>query len=114
MVEGAPKSTAAGPEPHAREPQPQLRNHRVVRSEDLPRFSIGTPVAVGIIIWVVLLGAALLMHDRLAQDGKTWWIWSCVVGIVLGLLGWLYITLWISDQPGQTVQPDQPDRPDSP
>ena len=79
-----------------------------MRSQDLPRFSIGTPVAVGIVVWVVLLGAALLRQDQLAHDGKTWWIWCAVAGIFLGLLGWLYITVRLKDQPGQVIEPDPP------
>ena len=111
MTEQARSGTAA--ERAAREPQPQLRNHRVVRSEDLPRFSISTPVAVGLAIWVVLLAAGIVKHQQLAQDGHTWWIWTAVSGVVLGLLGWLYITVRLRDQPGQLMEPDQPSDPPS-
>ena len=109
MTEQAHRGTSA--EQAAREPQPQLSNHRVVRSEDLPRFSIGTPVAVGITIWLVLLAAGIVRHDQLAHDGHTWWIWTAVTGVVLGLLGWLYITFRLRDQPGQLMEPDQPSDP---
>jgi hypothetical protein len=82
------------------------RRHRVVRSEDLPRFSIGTPVAVGMVIWLVLLAAAIWRHDQLEAAGHGWWVWTAVTGVVLGLLGWLYITVRLKDLPGQVVEPE--------
>ena len=88
------------------ERQPQLRNHRVVRSEDLPRFSIGAPIAVGMIIWLLLLTAGIIWRDDLAADGRTWWIWCAVTGVVLGLLGWLYTATRLKDQPGQGFDED--------
>lgn len=119
MSERASSGMAADPESRntgAREPepreQPHLRHHRVVRSEDLPRFSIGTPVAAGMIIWVILLVAGIVMRDQLAQDGRTWWIWTAFAGVVLGLLGWLYITVRLKDQPGQVVEPESGSAPE--
>jgi MYXO-CTERM domain-containing protein len=29
------------------------------------------------------------MRDDLQDDGRTWWIWTCVAGVALGLLGLL-------------------------
>ena len=44
-------------------------------------------VQVGTVLWGLALGVTLLMRDSLADDGRTWWIWTCVAGLVLGCLG---------------------------
>jgi uncharacterized protein DUF2530 len=50
-----------------------------------------TTVLVGIGVWLVALVVALLMHGRLADEGRTWWIWTAVTGAVLGLVGLAYL-----------------------
>ncbi|MFN0282749.1 MAG: DUF2530 domain-containing protein [Kineosporiaceae bacterium] len=50
-----------------------------------------TAVLVGTGVWAVLLVAALLSYQRLADDGRAWWVWTPVVGIALGLYGLRYI-----------------------
>lgn len=47
-------------------------------------------VAVGTVLWVVALVVLLLVRDRLEDNGTTWWIWTCVAGAGLGLLGLAY------------------------
>jgi hypothetical protein len=42
-------------------------------------------------VWAVLWVAAVLMHGRLAESGREWWIWTPPAGLVLGLLGLLYL-----------------------
>jgi hypothetical protein len=27
------------------------------------------------------------MRDQLSDDGRGWWIWTCAVGVLLGLAG---------------------------
>lgn len=44
-------------------------------------------VQVGTVLWAVALAAAVIARDSLAADGRTWWIWTCVAGVGLGLLG---------------------------
>jgi hypothetical protein len=53
-------------------------------------------VTVGIAVWAVLGVAAVIFHDRLAGAGYGWAVWTPPAGIVLGLLGLLYIR----DRPG--------------
>ncbi|MEV0593044.1 DUF2530 domain-containing protein [Nonomuraea cavernae] len=45
-------------------------------------------VIVGIGLWVVALAVLLVLRPA-AQD--SWWIWTCVAGVGLGLLGLLYV-----------------------
>ncbi len=48
-------------------------------------------VLVGMVVWAVLWVAALALHERLADDGRGWWVWTPPAGIVLGALGLLYL-----------------------
>ena len=46
---------------------------------------------VGIGLWLVALVVLLIFIDPLTQAGNVWWLWTCVTGIALGLLGLLYL-----------------------
>nr|WP_184080598.1 DUF2530 domain-containing protein [Nocardiopsis mwathae] len=48
------------------------------------------PTAIGTVAWVVALVVLVAMGDDLPGDER-WWIWVCVVGIVLGVFAFLYI-----------------------
>ena len=50
-----------------------------------------TTVLVGIGLWAVALVATLVLHDRLAADGRGWWSWTALAGIGLGLMGLGYL-----------------------
>ncbi|NHC25456.1 DUF2530 domain-containing protein [Nocardioides sp. IC4_145] len=47
-------------------------------------------VEVGVGLW--LLGFLLLLpfYGRLADEGRTWWLWTCLAGFGLGLFGLEY------------------------
>ena len=47
------------------------------------------PVLFGLVAWVIALVAVLAFGEPL---GDSWaaWLWSCVAGVVLGLLGLAY------------------------
>jgi len=49
-----------------------------------------TAVAVGTVLWGVA-GVVLLVffRDRLADDATMWWLWTCLAGFGLGLLGYV-------------------------
>jgi len=49
------------------------------------------PVTVGTAIWAVALLVATAMRDRLRAAGDGWWLWVCVTGLVLGLLGSVWV-----------------------
>lgn len=50
-----------------------------------------TSVAVGTALWAVAgIVLALFFRDDLAADGREWWLWTCLAGFGLGLLGWTY------------------------
>ena len=47
-------------------------------------------VAVGTALW--LLGFLMLLpfYGRLEENGTTWWLWTCLAGFGLGVIGWDY------------------------
>ncbi len=48
---------------------------------------------VGIALWLVALVLVLVMLPTLTAAGMGWWLWTCVAGLALGLIGILY-TQW--------------------
>ena len=48
-------------------------------------------VLAGMAVWAVLGVAALLLHGRLADSGRGWWVWTPPVALVLGTLGLFYL-----------------------
>jgi hypothetical protein len=47
-------------------------------------------IAVGTGLFLVAFLALLPFHDRLADAGRTWWLWTCLAGFGLGVVGWYY------------------------
>ncbi len=47
-------------------------------------------VEVGIAIFVVAFVALLPFYGRLEAEGRTWWLWTCLAGAGLGLVGLEY------------------------
>lgn len=88
-------------------PHRRRKLYRHERAHDRPTFSsaivpdMSTPsrqvapldvdavrtVRIGTALWGVALAVTLLLRDRLADADHTWWIWTCVAGVVLGLIG---------------------------
>lgn len=48
-------------------------------------------VATGTVLWLVALLVLLPFRDRLAEHDASWWLWVCVAGAGLGLLGLPYV-----------------------
>lgn len=49
-----------------------------------------TLVRWGIVAWALVL-VVLLAVPALRSDGREWWVWVPVAGIVLGALGYVYL-----------------------
>ncbi|MGX5682630.1 DUF2530 domain-containing protein [Schumannella luteola] len=45
---------------------------------------------VGITLWLVALAVLLVLLPQLTAAGLTWWLWTGIAGIALGLIGILY------------------------
>jgi hypothetical protein len=44
-------------------------------------------VRIGTALWAVGLVAAIVFRDTLADNGRDWWVWTCVAGVLLGCAG---------------------------
>jgi hypothetical protein len=48
-------------------------------------------VLVGTVLWAALGVGALVLRGPLEDAGRGWWVWTPVVGVLLGLYGMRYI-----------------------
>lgn len=47
-------------------------------------------VFVGVVAWGIAFIVLLFFRQDLADRGETWWLWTCLAGFGLGLLGLQY------------------------
>jgi hypothetical protein len=47
-------------------------------------------VAVGSGLFLLAFLVLLPFHGRLEDAGKAWWVWTCLCGFGLGVIGWDY------------------------
>jgi hypothetical protein len=47
-------------------------------------------LAVGTALWGLAFLMLIPFSGRLREDGHLWWMWTCVAGFGLGLVGWDY------------------------
>lgn len=45
-------------------------------------------VAVGTGLWLLAFVLLLPFAGRLAESNRTWWLWTCLAGFGLGVIGW--------------------------
>jgi hypothetical protein len=48
-------------------------------------------ILTGMALWAVFGLGAFVFRDRLAEDGRTWWLWTVMVGLALGGYGLYYV-----------------------
>ncbi len=47
-------------------------------------------VAVGAALWLLAFVLLLPFSSRLAETDREWWLWTCLAGFGLGVIGWDY------------------------
>ena len=47
-------------------------------------------VEVGSALWFIAFLALLPFYGRLEDSGRVWWLWTCLAGLGLGLIGLEY------------------------
>lgn len=62
------------------------RTYLVADVEPLDVDGVRT-VAVGTALWGIAFVALLPFAARLQDDGRLWWLWTCLTGFGLGLFG---------------------------
>ena len=53
------------------------------------QIDAGRVILAGTAVWFVAFLVLLALSGRLAAAGELVWLWTCLAGWVLGLLGWL-------------------------
>jgi hypothetical protein len=48
------------------------------------------PIAVLTVLWGIGAVVLFFLRGDLADDDRTWWLWTCVAGFGLGLLGFAF------------------------
>jgi hypothetical protein len=66
-------------------------------------------VALGTVLWVLALVAALVFHDRLADHDHSDWVWVALAGVFLGLVGLRHVRR--RDRALATTSPNPPPPP---
>lgn len=62
------------------------RSYLVATVQPLDVTGVRT-VTVGLVAWVIAFLALLPFYGTLRDDGRGWWLWTCVAGFGLGALG---------------------------
>ena len=44
-------------------------------------------VQIGTALWAIALVVTVVFREQLHDDSREWWIWTCVAGVILGLMG---------------------------
>ena len=48
------------------------------------------PILVGLVVWIIATIVVLLVFRPMSDSRNGWVLWTCIVGIVLGLAGLVY------------------------
>ncbi|GAA2027875.1 DUF2530 domain-containing protein [Pseudokineococcus marinus] len=56
-----------------------------------PRTDDRVAALAGSAVWAVSLVVVLVQREALLADDRGWWVWCCVAGLALGLVGLLHL-----------------------
>ena len=69
----------------------EIGNRTYVIADVEPLDLDGTrTVAVGSVLFLVAFAALLPFYGNLEDSGRSWWLWTCLAGFGLGVVGWEY------------------------
>lgn len=66
------------------------RTFLVAQVEPLDVDGVRT-IGFGALLWLVAFVALLPFLPTLEDNGRLWWLWTCLTGSGLGLIGWEYL-----------------------
>jgi Protein of unknown function (DUF2530) len=87
--EEAPGADFRGGSKPIRELEVGRRTYLVATVEPLDVTGVRT-VAVGVVAWLAALLILLPFYGELKDDNRGWWLWTCLAGLGLGLMGLEY------------------------
>jgi hypothetical protein len=68
------------------------RRRRRAQPPEIQPFDVDgvRAVAAGTVLWAAAFVVLVFQRDALEDSGRTWWLWTCLAGVGLGLLGLEY------------------------
>jgi hypothetical protein len=80
------------PQDESREVTTHEFGHRTYIVADVDPLDVDgvRTVAVGTALWLVAFVLLLPFAGRLADTDRVWWLWTCLAGFGLGVIGWDY------------------------
>lgn len=80
------------PKPDAEQPAQHEIGNRVYLIADVEPLDVDgvRTVGVGTLVWLIGFIGLLPFYGRLQDDGRGWWLWACLTGFGLGMLGLEY------------------------
>jgi len=48
-------------------------------------------IVAGLVLWVVAFAVLLVFVGPLVDAGRVWWLWTCLIGIGIGLVALVYL-----------------------
>lgn len=85
---------------------PPISDRAAAKVQPLDVTGVRT-VAVGAGLWLVAFVVLLPFYGTLRDHGRGWWLWTCVAGFALGLVGLEYCRRRLSrlaSQPHREVE----------
>ena len=82
-------ATVDTPDEQPRSHEVGARSYLVADVEPLDVDGVRT-VGIGSAFWIIGFVALLPFYGRLAENGHAWWVWTCMAGAGLGLVGLEY------------------------
>jgi hypothetical protein len=65
-------------------------------------------IAVGVVCWAAALVVMIAFHSTLTRHHDSWWPWTSVAGMALGLWGWLLVRKRVAERRARRTKPPQP------
>ena len=70
----------------------EIRQKTYVTATEVPPLDVTgvRTIGVGVALWIIAFAALLPFYSTLQEDDRGWWLWTCMAGFGLGLLGLEY------------------------
>ena len=85
--ETTPAADPAPSEPAAEQPHVEDVRTEEIEPLHVPMLRI---IEAGLAAWLVALVVTLVV-PALHEGDRSWWPWTCVAGLLLGGIGWVYV-----------------------
>lgn len=80
---------ASGDTPESPPSAPAEQSDEAFQYPPMP-VRTATVIKVGMAVWAIALVVTLAVPDLRTGD-RSWWPWTCVAGLALGAIGYLYV-----------------------